>query len=1410
MSNLLGEGYTNYVRKQINNRQKVYGKNKRSIKDIKYLNSRLAWVKVASSVSVDSDEIGKETLQKLGLQGIFNPGMDLAKSFILFNGTSALNGGPLKQREGIWNGSNSSMKNNNAYGLGGTDFGFSPMPGIIDLGVTNLGMTGALRKATITLKAYNREQFDVIDLLYLRLGFTMLVEWGNDHFINNKGDYENMFTTLIEDKFFSNILSGKTYIELLPLIEEKKYKTAGNYDAFFGRVTNYSWDFAPDGSYNIKIDLMSLGDSIESIKINGLSERFSKDTRGNVYQYNADNIIYKYLADVRAFWGSEEGGYDFEDWDTGLAEPEEGLYGDDLAEAAEEEMFMSSDRTGDEQPDMQGDEVDETYTCHFINGRPDKGTCEYDKRNQPDYDQDNLTKKFCEDTLGGEWTPDGDSPYSGVEDLFDTEDKCTDLGGVWEEEISPDPNKARHQRFERYQSDLKLKEDLKEAISKTSGRKSKFQTEGKVKGSDGKGLTGNYKHTYSDGSVYNGEWVDGFKSGNGKFTFVNGNYYEGQWRFNVYEGEGVYDFGESGRYVGKFLKGKLSGEGTMTFGNGGIYKGEWENSMRDGQGTMTYSDGSIFKGNFKKGDEISGTLTKTDGEKEEWANGKPINDPPLEEVPVDEAGNQVGNYQVNTINQKGFGGIINRIPAFSDKKSWDEFFPKTKYADHYKSNYGPDNFAFYIRFGALLKFFESDVIYKQYSTKSGPFPPTIRIDYDIESNVMFAIPNQISFDPRVCITNVKFKANDVIGDVFGGLERLQNDKPFYSKIMNIYLNHNFIINSMESNKNERGDIILYDFLSSVCTGLNRALGGVNNLQPTIDELHNCIKILDTSTDNVDKIAEHLLEKEGWEKYGNTTGGNSDTGNFKSTIYTLANGNIDYKLGVFGFNNYKTKDQQASFVTNISLKTTINKDYATILSIGATANKYVIGEEATAFSRLNLGLTDRFNQGMYGGQIRNKEQTEETERMDLVSVPVAYYEFLKRNFDSDGDQSYYIHSVVDEEKKDSNIEERKDIEFQDPIIGKINPENIEKNILVGTEFYKYWMTSASMSKPDFTSPQPGFIPISLEVDMDGMSGMKIFQKVNIDTSFLPKKYPKSLKFITTGLQHVIKDNKWKTTLTTHAIPALSHLLKQEELSPMISNVKKYAVEFKSKIIGFGRNLTIIRFPDTNPYPIIIKSGTTYDGIKTEVYYNSQFGVNGSFQKHFGSYFTKFLEKKGNGNPDSNVVKFMKELKKDGNDACIKVKNHVPGNENGDMYGGELGNGGDITKELYNTLLLLIKVLKHEAYKDIIPITITAGNDAFHHGKAFYNNTEYPSGNVSPANGTHTRGLAIDIGSKKSKQKNQLVINSCEDAGFAGTVFHGKGENAHTHTNLDPQMDPTKQEIIVTDAQRNYWQRNIPLP
>jgi hypothetical protein len=46
----------------------------------------------------------------------------------------------------------------------------------------------------------------------------------------------------------------------------KKY--AGNYDGLLGKVSNFSWAFMEDGSYDIEITIISLGDVVESLKLN--------------------------------------------------------------------------------------------------------------------------------------------------------------------------------------------------------------------------------------------------------------------------------------------------------------------------------------------------------------------------------------------------------------------------------------------------------------------------------------------------------------------------------------------------------------------------------------------------------------------------------------------------------------------------------------------------------------------------------------------------------------------------------------------------------------------------------------------------------------------------------------------------------------------------------------------------------------------------------------------------------------------------------------------------------------------------------------------------------------------------------------------------------------------------------------
>jgi hypothetical protein len=107
-------------------------------------------------------------------------------------------------------------------------------------------------------------------------------------------------------------------------------------------------------------------------------------------------------------------------------------------------------------------------------------------------------------------------------------------------------------------------------------------------------------------------------------------------------------------------------------------------------------------------------------------------------------------------------------------------------------------------------------------------------------------------------------------------------------------------------------------------------------------------------------------------------------------------------------------------------------------------------------------------------------------------------------------------------------------------GSENPPELDKdsignNISIATEFYKYAQSYIHSLNPEYGSPTQGFIPISLGITMNGISGIKIFNSLGVDTSFLPNNYPKALRFITKAINHKISNQDWETTLETLVIP-----------------------------------------------------------------------------------------------------------------------------------------------------------------------------------------------------------------------------------------------------------------------------------
>ena len=287
--NIVGEGFPDEINGQIEQRQKIYGSgltNNRSIEEIQYLNSNTAWCRLMSSVNI-KDKYKNDTIKNIGL--LENR---LAKEYVLFGGVSSYPATNVTtQRAGIE--FREKDYGDKAYGIGGTEFGYRPMMGIQSAHVKSENR-GSIRTATVKIKAWNKEQFDIIDTLYLRLGFSVLLEWGHSMYYDDKGVFHNG-----EDRnsLYINFLkqSGTERYILLDLIQEERLKTFGNYDAMFGKVRNFHWSFLKDGSYDITLDLVSMGDIVESFKINLLTDSYTlqvgSGSKKELEEMNSDEVI---------------------------------------------------------------------------------------------------------------------------------------------------------------------------------------------------------------------------------------------------------------------------------------------------------------------------------------------------------------------------------------------------------------------------------------------------------------------------------------------------------------------------------------------------------------------------------------------------------------------------------------------------------------------------------------------------------------------------------------------------------------------------------------------------------------------------------------------------------------------------------------------------------------------------------------------------------------------------------------------------------------------------------------------------------------------------------------------------------------------------------------------------------------
>ena len=259
-----------WIQKQIKKRQDLQATglngNRKSNEALVWNQSKQCVIRATSLVDYVSPVdggLGIDTFEQLN-------GNQLAKRFILQGGI--LNKGDTRRKHFGQPGS--------AYGdplIGSNSdsegFGQVPMPGITSLDIATKSAYGSLRQAKLSFVVHNLKQLEIMELLYMRPGYPVVVEWQWSPYIHSEDGIINRTHRISDNTLFANKVNQETlYAEVIKLKKESE----GNYDGFLGFVTNFGFQARPDGGFDCYSEIVSMGEVIDSLKIGSSSNIMSK------------------------------------------------------------------------------------------------------------------------------------------------------------------------------------------------------------------------------------------------------------------------------------------------------------------------------------------------------------------------------------------------------------------------------------------------------------------------------------------------------------------------------------------------------------------------------------------------------------------------------------------------------------------------------------------------------------------------------------------------------------------------------------------------------------------------------------------------------------------------------------------------------------------------------------------------------------------------------------------------------------------------------------------------------------------------------------------------------------------------------------------------------------------------------
>lgn len=284
-NNIFGGPVSSSVLNLIRETQNLFGQQSNfSDSQLQFFNSNTGWIKVTSSVNIRAE--GTEDQESTKLPYLPNPiggagfknveipnggSPDLAKKYVLLGGTLQ----EQSIRTGILSDTDDSRS---SYELDPT-FGYVPMPGIDNFSVKHAGTYGSLRVATLEFKVNSIQQLSDMEALFMRPGYSLLVEWGHSIYLDANGEIQTQVQTFGDEYF--NLYKKRDIVERIKYLRDI---SNNNYEAMYAIVTNFTWQYAQNGEYECKVDLTAAGSIMESLKLVVESKPQPEDETKNEFE----------------------------------------------------------------------------------------------------------------------------------------------------------------------------------------------------------------------------------------------------------------------------------------------------------------------------------------------------------------------------------------------------------------------------------------------------------------------------------------------------------------------------------------------------------------------------------------------------------------------------------------------------------------------------------------------------------------------------------------------------------------------------------------------------------------------------------------------------------------------------------------------------------------------------------------------------------------------------------------------------------------------------------------------------------------------------------------------------------------------------------------------------------------------